>query len=203
MDWALTATQQDYQAIESFRSQYQSAVGSLIYAMLGTRPDLAFSVSVVSRYTSNPNRSHWEAVKRIFCYICGIFLLQITSCGGLSNLQGYWKGVVVGVCDLWSEAEPSQNREERGGEQEAEGGKTACKFLRMLDSWSRYRGKAPYQCISQSSPTFHQLLCHLPFLPPATYLLLGMYFSPLHITQMPTGREIVIAVGQHQAIFSV
>ena len=40
----------------------------------------------------------------------------------------------MGVCDLWLEAEPSQNREERGGEQETEGGKTACKFLRMLDS---------------------------------------------------------------------
>lgn len=44
----LTSSAQDYKASNAFCLQYQSAVGSLIYAMLGTRPDLAFAVSVVS-----------------------------------------------------------------------------------------------------------------------------------------------------------
>ena len=48
IDGTFTITAQDYQATDSFQTQYQSTVGSLIYAMLGTRPDLAFSVSVVS-----------------------------------------------------------------------------------------------------------------------------------------------------------
>ena len=43
--------------------RYQSAVGSLMYAMLGTRPDLAFAVSTVSKYCSNPNKTHWASVK--------------------------------------------------------------------------------------------------------------------------------------------
>lgn len=54
----LTKAADNYKAPNDFRLQYQSAVGSLMYAMLGTRPDLAFAVSVVSRYSSNPNEAH-------------------------------------------------------------------------------------------------------------------------------------------------
>ncbi|HEY0433295.1 MAG TPA: reverse transcriptase domain-containing protein [Chitinophagaceae bacterium] len=50
---------------------YQQAVGSLMYAMLGTRPDIAFAVSAVSRYSANPSPTHWTAVKRIFRYLKG------------------------------------------------------------------------------------------------------------------------------------
>jgi hypothetical protein len=50
---------------------YKSAVGSLMYAMLGTRPDISFAVGVVSRFSSNPTIHHWKAVKRIFRYLKG------------------------------------------------------------------------------------------------------------------------------------
>jgi len=40
-----------------------SAVGSLMYAIVCTRPDLAYVVSTVSPFMSNPGRQHWEAVK--------------------------------------------------------------------------------------------------------------------------------------------
>ncbi|XP_070029435.1 secreted RxLR effector protein 161-like [Nicotiana sylvestris] len=39
---------------------YASAVGSLIYAMVCTRPDIAHAVGVVSRYMSDPGKEHWE-----------------------------------------------------------------------------------------------------------------------------------------------
>jgi hypothetical protein len=42
---------------------YVSAIGSLMYAMVYTRPDIAHAVGVVSRYMSNPGKQHWEAVK--------------------------------------------------------------------------------------------------------------------------------------------
>ena len=42
---------------------YFSAVGSLMYAMVYTRPDLSHAVSVASRYMHNPGRDHWEAMK--------------------------------------------------------------------------------------------------------------------------------------------
>src|SRR3954469_22976280 len=56
---------------EMSRVPYASAVGSLMYAMVCTRPDLAFAVSTVSRFMSNPGKQHWEAVKWIFRYLRG------------------------------------------------------------------------------------------------------------------------------------
>ena len=92
----LTVAAVDYQPDKHFHTRYQSAVGSLMYAMLGTRPDLAFAVSVVSRYSSKPNDSHWQAVKRIFRYIKGTLDLQLTFRGPLTALTGYtdadWAG---------------------------------------------------------------------------------------------------------------
>ena len=44
---------------------YASAVGSLMYAMLYTRPDICFAVGMVSRYQSKPGEEHWIAVKHI------------------------------------------------------------------------------------------------------------------------------------------
>ncbi len=58
MDLSLIAAATDYQFTSEFCLQYQSAVGSLMYPMLGTRPDLAFAVSVVSRHASNPDFLH-------------------------------------------------------------------------------------------------------------------------------------------------
>ncbi|CAL1399156.1 unnamed protein product [Linum trigynum] len=53
------------------RVPYASAVGSLMYAMVCTRPDLAHVVSVVSRFMIQPGKEHWQAVKRIFRYLKG------------------------------------------------------------------------------------------------------------------------------------
>ena len=48
---------------------YASAVGSLMYTMLCTRPDICFAVGIVSRYQSNPGLEHWTAVKHILKYL--------------------------------------------------------------------------------------------------------------------------------------
>ena len=50
---------------------YASAVGSMMYAMVCTRPDISQAVSVVSRYMGNPGRMHWQAVKWILRYLRG------------------------------------------------------------------------------------------------------------------------------------
>ncbi|WZZ68589.1 hypothetical protein YC2023_079959 [Brassica napus] len=42
---------------------YSSAVGSVMYAMVGSRPDLVYRVGLVSRYMSRPGELHWEAVE--------------------------------------------------------------------------------------------------------------------------------------------
>ena len=48
---------------------YASAMGSLMYAMLCTRPDICYAVGIVSRYQSNPGPNHWVAVKHILKYL--------------------------------------------------------------------------------------------------------------------------------------
>lgn len=83
------ASEEDFQASEASRTEYQSAVGSLMYAMLGTRPDIAFAVSVVSRYGSNPNEAHWKAIKRIFRYLRQTVDYQLVFRGDLKPLSGY------------------------------------------------------------------------------------------------------------------
>src|SRR5579871_3205183 len=40
---------------------YQKTIGSLMYVMLGTQPDLAYAVSTLSQFSSNPNQTHWNA----------------------------------------------------------------------------------------------------------------------------------------------
>ena len=53
------------------RVPYSSAVGSLMYAMVCSRPDLSYAMSLVSRYMANPGKEHWNAVQWIFRYLRG------------------------------------------------------------------------------------------------------------------------------------
>ncbi|GJW71982.1 putative RNA-directed DNA polymerase [Tanacetum coccineum] len=81
------------------RVPYASAVGSLMYAMVCTRPDLAHAVGVVSRFLSNPGKKHWEAVKWIFRYLRGTSKLGITFGNGKPMLVGYTDSDLAGNKD--------------------------------------------------------------------------------------------------------
>ena len=50
---------------------YSSAVGSLMYAMVCTRPDIAHAIGVVSRYMNDPGKEHWMAAKWILSCLRG------------------------------------------------------------------------------------------------------------------------------------
>lgn len=63
-------------------------VGSLMYTMVETRPDIAFAVSVLSRYASNPTDTHIAAAKRVLQYLKKTPELGITYGKG-DNLIGY------------------------------------------------------------------------------------------------------------------
>ena len=69
MSTKLEPMPEGYTAPEEIRSWYAQAIGSLMYAMLGTRPDIAFAVSVCSRYLANPGEPHRKAVKQIMRYL--------------------------------------------------------------------------------------------------------------------------------------
>ncbi|KAK8578706.1 hypothetical protein V6N12_069050 [Hibiscus sabdariffa] len=48
---------------------YVSAIGSIMYVMICTRPDLSYALSMTSRYQANPGEGHWIAVKNILKYL--------------------------------------------------------------------------------------------------------------------------------------
>ncbi|GKD53452.1 zinc finger, CCHC-type containing protein [Tanacetum coccineum] len=49
--------------------EYSRIIGMLMYLITSTRPDLAYVVSRLSRYTSNPSVSHWKALTRVLYYL--------------------------------------------------------------------------------------------------------------------------------------
>jgi transposase InsO family protein len=68
---------------------YREAVGALNWAALSTRPDIAFAVSTVARFASNPGPVHWEAVKRIYRYLAGTRNLWLSYGETRRTLEGY------------------------------------------------------------------------------------------------------------------
>ena len=64
--------------------------------MVATRPDLAFAVSVVSRFMSKPGPMHWMAVKRIMRYLKGTLDMRLRIGGQHISIKGYsdadWTG---------------------------------------------------------------------------------------------------------------
>jgi len=66
------------------RVPYASALGSLMYAMICTRPDIARAVAVVSRFMADLGKERWNVVKRIIKYIKGTS--NVALCFGGSEL---------------------------------------------------------------------------------------------------------------------
>ena len=50
---------------------YREAIGSLIYAMTCTKPDISWIVTKLAQYSQNPTVDHWTAVKHMFRYLKG------------------------------------------------------------------------------------------------------------------------------------
>ncbi|PKI48110.1 hypothetical protein CRG98_031472 [Punica granatum] len=68
---------------------YTSAIGSLMYVILCTRPDIAYTVSVTSRYQSNPGLDHWTVVKNIRKYLRRTKDMVLIYGGGELKLDGF------------------------------------------------------------------------------------------------------------------
>ena len=55
--------------VEMTTVPFASAIGSVMYAMICTRPDISYAPSIYSKYQSNPGMIHWAAVKNIWKYL--------------------------------------------------------------------------------------------------------------------------------------
>jgi hypothetical protein len=72
------------------QKEYQSMVGSLMYAMLATRPDLAQSIQQISQFSQMPTMIHEKAAKQSFRYINGTVDEGITYNGNLGMTLEFW-----------------------------------------------------------------------------------------------------------------
>ena len=89
------------------RVPYASAIGSIMYAMTCTRPDVSFALSMVSRHQQNPGEGHWTAVKNILKYLRNTkdrFLVY----GGEKELK------VTGYCDASWQTDKDDSRSQSG-----------------------------------------------------------------------------------------
>ena len=68
---------------------YASAIGSIMYAMLCTRPDIAHALSVTSRYQADPGLEHWKAVKCILKYLRRTKDLLLVYGGNSLKVEGF------------------------------------------------------------------------------------------------------------------
>jgi len=89
----------DQEKEEMSKVPYSSAVGSLMYAMVCTRPDIGYAVGVVSRFLSNPRKEHWSAVKWILRYLKGTAKKCLCFGKGNQMLAGYVDADMAGDVD--------------------------------------------------------------------------------------------------------
>ncbi|XP_031353704.1 secreted RxLR effector protein 161-like [Photinus pyralis] len=81
---------------QAIQFPYRQAVGALMYLMLGTRPDLAFSVGYISRVLENPTQEDVVQVKGVFRYIARTLNFGIVYCRRKEE---------AGVLEIYSDAD--------------------------------------------------------------------------------------------------
>ena len=79
---------------------YASIVGSLMYAQVYTRLDIAFVVGILGRYQSNPSIDHWKVAKKVMKYLQGTkdYMLMYRWTDNLEVI-GYFNSDYVGYID--------------------------------------------------------------------------------------------------------
>ena len=72
------------------QNKYASIIGSLRYATDCIKPDIAYAVGVLCRFTSRPTNEHWHALERVMCYLKKKTInLQLHYESFLTILEGY------------------------------------------------------------------------------------------------------------------
>lgn len=74
---------------ESEKSKYRQGIGSLMYLLLVSRPDIVFAVSTLSQHMEAPHETYWKGVLRVFRYLKGTRDICLTLGGTDITLTGY------------------------------------------------------------------------------------------------------------------
>ena len=89
----------DEEKNEMQKIPYALVVGSLMYVMVCTRPDIAHVVGVVSRFLSDSGKEHWATVKWILRYLQGTSKMSLCSGKGEPILDGFTDSDMAGDID--------------------------------------------------------------------------------------------------------
>lgn len=79
---------------------YRQAIGSLMYLMISSRPDLAFAIGKLSQHSENPTENHWIAVKRLLRYVNSTREFGILYDGKLNFRIEAYSDADWGGCEL-------------------------------------------------------------------------------------------------------
>jgi hypothetical protein len=139
---------------------YQSLVRTLMYAMLGTRPDIAFTVGELSKFSSKPGKVHWNQAIHVLKYLAGTKDHALIYCG---NDEEDLSMIILGYTDSDWAREPDTRRSTGG---------YMFKMCRAAVSWSSKLQNSPAlssteaeyitaTCTSQEAIWLRQLLQQL------------------------------------------
>lgn len=71
------------------QEKYAKIIGSVMFLMNSTRPDIAYAMSRLSRYNHNPGNSHWNALSRLLRYLRGTMDVCLHFSRFPNVLEGY------------------------------------------------------------------------------------------------------------------
>lgn len=175
---------------EMARTPYAQLVGSLNYLSCCTRPDIAYAVTVLSRYSGEgkAHKKHWEAAKRVLRYLKGTPTHGVTL-GGTNDLQlqafsdasyadGLGRKSTLAYCTSlgarpvsWKSGRSktvAQSTAEAEYYAAGEGGKEVVHLRQLLGSMGMPQsGPTPFGCDSQAAlamsknPEFHSRTKHI------------------------------------------
>ena len=87
-------------------TQYKSAIGSLSYLAISTRPEISFAVNLLARYSVKPAQRHWQGIKKILRYLNGTKDLGLLYTG--NNFE------IVGFADAGYQSDPKSAKSQTG-----------------------------------------------------------------------------------------
>ena len=136
-------TEEDWQYMKD--KPYSEVLGSLMYAQVGTRPDIAFAITSLSRFMTNPGKPHWLALLHMMRYIKGTLSYKLRY-GGLD----YTNYIPCGYYDLDFAADVHTRKSISGGVFIQAGGPT-CWSAKYQDTVSTSTTEAEYIALGRAA----------------------------------------------------
>ncbi|KAJ7527473.1 hypothetical protein O6H91_16G056300 [Diphasiastrum complanatum] len=82
------STKSEEEQSEMQRYPYRSLIGSLMYTMVCTRPDISTATEKLNQFLANPGLEHWQAAKRVL-YLTGTLKHGLYYHGPCNGINGY------------------------------------------------------------------------------------------------------------------